>query len=93
VVVPDHICILSGTSTVVQRAKIFWGIKTGRIIHIYATGSQIFWDWAETVDVVLHYPSSGYYIPSYDPRYRIQDVVSYIQQAYTTSNEIVVQSV
>lgn len=71
--------MLSWQTTVVQRAKYYRAIQSGQAQHIFATHSQIFRDWNNLQDIVLHDEYSSFYAVHAEPRYSVPKVVQYMK--------------
>ena len=76
---PTNSLMLSWQTTVVQRAKHYRAIQSGQVQHIFATHSQIFRDWNNLQDIVLHDEYSPFYAVHAEPRYSVPKVVQYMK--------------
>ncbi len=76
---PTNSLMLSWQTTVVQRAKHYRAIQSGQVQHIFATHSQIFRDWKNLQEVILHDEYSPFYAVHAEPRYSVPRVVQYMK--------------
>ncbi len=74
--------VLHGASTVVQKAKAFWGIKKGEIITVYCTYSQIFQDWKNLTHITVYDQHSRWYKNQQDPRWYLPTVLDFLVEQY-----------
>lgn len=76
----DKALILSWQTTPVQRAKHYRAIQSGQIQHIFATHSQIFWDWYNLQEINFHDEYSPFYAVHAEPRYTVPMVVKKMKE-------------
>jgi hypothetical protein len=76
---PTNSLMLSWQTTVVQRAKHYRAIQSGQVQYIFATHSQIFRDWNNLQEVILHDEYSPFYFVHAEPRYSVPRVVQYMK--------------
>lgn len=70
--------------TALQKATIFWWVKTGQIHTLITTPAWIFQDWLMLWDIFLIDTHKRRYKSGQDPRYRTPSVCESIQKIYWT---------
>lgn len=68
--------------TALQKATIFWWVKTGQIHTLITTPAGIFHDWVQLWDIFIIDAHKRRYKSSQDPRYRTPSVCDSIQKIY-----------
>lgn len=76
----ENALILSWQTTPVQRAKHYRAIQSGQIQDIFATHSQIFWDWNNLQEINFHDKYSPFYAVHAEPRYTVPLVVEKMRE-------------
>ena len=70
--------------TALQKATIFWWVKTGQIHTLITTPAWVFQDWLLLWDIFLIDAHKRRYKSGQDPRYRTPSVCESIQKIYWT---------
>jgi hypothetical protein len=68
--------------SVLQKKKLYWDIVFWKVTHLYATPSQIFFDWACLDWVTVHRQHQRRYKNAQDPRYDAVAVAHYLAALY-----------
>lgn len=82
-----HNITLTGSSTVVQKAKGYRAISHNTQQDILTTYSQIFQNWNNLTEITLMDPHSPYYRTFQDPRYNIPLVIDKMKELYQISSD------
>ena len=76
---PNVVCLLS-TQTQHQKDLAWWYIKTGSVSTILATYAEVFQDFSDLKKIIFVDPHKRYYANQQDPRYKVAEVLKYLQQ-------------
>ncbi len=85
---PASSILLTWSSTPVQKAKAYRGIKTWKITSVYCTFSQVFFDWLSLSRIVVHMVHAWQYKHQKDPRYYLPDITRELSSRYKCQYEV-----
>lgn len=76
------VCRWHAWLTALQKATIFWWVKTGQIHTVITTPAWVFHDWLLLWDVFIIDTHKRWYKSAQDPRYRTPSICYSIQKIY-----------
>ena len=85
--IEPNTAILHWWMTQVQKAKVFWGIKSWEIKTLLATNRWLFFDRANLKYITIHSPSNRAYSWQSEPRFVIKEVGEKVGEVYEATIE------
>ena len=79
--------ILHWWMTQVQKAKIYWGIKSGEIKQLLTTNRWLFFDRSNLQQIIVYNPSNRAYSSQSEPRFVIKEVAEKVGEVYEATLE------
>jgi hypothetical protein len=77
--------VVHSRMSILQKKKLYRDVSCGKVTHLYATPSQIFFDWMALTGVIVHRQHQWWYKHQQEPRYDAVVVAEHVARSYSAS--------